>query len=205
MTEPVTVATASVSRSFQLSSRWPEPAPASSSRTLTSPYSRRRSARSHRRPSRPRPQPAGAPPAPRDSRRAPRGAGGEVRPLRRHEVAVVADRGDVRDVAHQRRARATGLTGRRRADQLHCLDGGLLGRSPTEQAPWPICASSSAASRRPTRSGWPPPRPPTRPTMSSAPSRPAGAVRSGRRWARTRRSSTSTARATAPSTPRTGA
>ena len=54
----------------------------------------------------------------------------------------------------------------------------------------------SSASRAPTPSGWPARRRPTRRSMSSAPSRLAGAGWSGRRSARTRRSSTSTARAT---------
>ena len=48
----------------------------------------------------------------------------------------------------------------------------------------------SPASNRPIRSGSPRRRRPTRPTTSCAPSRPAGAAWSGRRWARTRRSST---------------
>ncbi len=67
----------------------------------------------------------------------------------------------------------------------------------------PADLPNSSASSRPTRSGWPRRRRPTRNTTSSAPSRRAGAAWCGRRWARTRRSSTSTARATARSMPAT--
>ena len=71
-------------------------------------------------------------------------------------------------------------------------------RPPSEGAdPWLTCAPPSSASPARIRSGWPRRRRPTRPTTSTAPSRPAGAAWSGRRSARTRRSSTSTARATA--------
>ena len=59
--------------------------------------------------------------------------------------------------------------------------------------------SDFSASNPPTRSGWPPRRRPTRPTTSCAPSRRAGAAWCGRPWAKTRPSSTSTARAMARS------
>jgi dihydropyrimidine dehydrogenase (NAD+) subunit PreT len=73
-------------------------------------------------------------------------------------------------------------------------------RSAEAMSAWLTCAAISSASSRPIRSGWPRRRRPTRPTTSCAPSRRAGAAWCGRRWARrARRSSTSTARATAPS------
>ncbi len=91
------------------------------------------------------------------------------------------------------------------ADQRHRLDGGRLGRSPTGAKPWPISrrvlrhqgaqpvlAGLGAADRQGLQ---------RRARLQGR----LGRCRSGRRWARTRRSSTSTARATAPSMPRTAA